>query len=62
MSKKEEIKMIQKKYVDIERLKLKYESAFKIGEEITISEKVDGSNAAFSYDVETDSVVAFSRR
>ena len=54
--------MIQKKYVDIERLKLKYESAFKIGEEITISEKVDGSNAAFSYDVETDSVVAFSRR
>lgn len=54
--------MKQKKYIDIERLKEKYINCFKIGEEITISEKVDGSSSAFSYDSETDSVVAFSRR
>lgn len=51
-----------KKYVDIERLKVKYEDCFQIGEEITVSEKVDGSNASFTYDPETDTVLAFSRR
>lgn len=54
--------MVQKKYISIERLKPKYENVFKIGEEITVSEKVDGSSSAFSYDPETDSIVAFSRR
>lgn len=54
--------MEQKKYVDIERFKEKYDNVFKIGEWITITEKVDGSNAAFTYDTETQSLVAFSRR
>ncbi len=51
-----------KKYVDIERLKASYAEAFDIGEEITISEKVDGSNASFTYNSASDEVVAFSRR
>lgn len=51
-----------KKYMDIERLKVKYENCFQIGEEITVSEKVDGSNASFTYDPETDTILAFSRR
>ena len=54
--------MKQKKYMNIERLKINYENCFDIGEEITISEKIDGSNASFSYDPETDSILAFSRR
>ena len=61
-----------KKYVDIERLKEKYAMAFKPGEMITISEKIDGSNASFAPavpspdDVENasfdGSLNAFSRR
>lgn len=35
-----------KKYVDIERLKDKYATAFTKGEHITITEKVDGANAS----------------
>lgn len=54
--------MEQKKYVDIERLKDKYAIAFKTGEHITVSEKIDGANASIRYDAETGSLVAFSRR
>lgn len=43
--------MNQKKYVDIARLKASYSEAFEIGEEITLSEKVDGANASFSYEM-----------
>lgn len=35
-----------KKYKDIERLKDKYAPAFKAGEHITITEKIDGANAS----------------
>ena len=56
------MKMEQKKYVDIERLKDKYAMAFKIGEHITVSEKIDGANASIRYDADTGSLVAFSRR
>lgn len=54
--------MDQKKYVDIERLKDKYSMAFKAGEHITVSEKIDGANASIRYDAETGSLAAFSRR
>jgi hypothetical protein len=54
--------MEQKKYVDIERLKDKYAMAFKYGERITVTEKIDGANASIRYDAETGSLVAFSRR
>lgn len=54
--------MDQKKYVDIERLKDKYAMAFKTGEHITVSEKIDGANASIRYDAETGSLAAFSRR
>ena len=37
-----------KKYVDIERLKDKYAPAFKTGEHITITEKIDGANASIA--------------
>lgn len=56
------MKMDQKKYVDIERLKDKYAMAFKTGEHITVSEKIDGANASIRYDAETGSLAAFSRR
>lgn len=52
--------MEQKKYIDIERLKDKYTSAFKPGEHITITEKIDGANASIA--VENGELVAFSRR
>lgn len=52
----------QKRYVDIERLKDKYASAFHVGEHITITEKIDGANAAVAYDAENGCLVAFSRR
>jgi hypothetical protein len=45
------------KYTDIDRLKDKYAMAFKPGEQITISEKIDGSNASFD-----GGLSAFSRR
>ena len=35
---------------------------FEVGDIISISEKIDGSNAAVAYDVETDALVAFSRK
>lgn len=54
--------MKQKKYLDIERLKEKYVSAFNKGEHIVIQEKLDGANSAICYDAETGSLVAFSRR
>lgn len=54
--------MEQKKYKDIERLKDKYAEGFTKGEHILCQEKLDGSNASFCYDNETNSLIAFSRR
>lgn len=54
--------MKQKKYLDIERLKEKYMSAFNKGEHIVIQEKLDGANSAIYYDAETGTLKAFSRR
>ena len=51
-----------KHYTDIERFKEKYADVFKIGEWVTITEKVDGSNASFTFDADADKVAAFSRR
>lgn len=51
-----------KKYTDIERLKEKYCSAFVPGENITITEKIDGANASIVYNPEKDCIEAFSRR
>lgn len=50
-----------KKYVDIERLKDKFAEAFKVGEHITITEKIDGANASIAVD-EDGKLIAFSRR
>lgn len=51
-----------KHYMDIERLKEKYTSCFTVGENITITEKVDGANASIKYNPETDELEAFSRK
>lgn len=51
-----------RKYMDIERLKEKYMTAFTKGEHIIITEKVDGSNASFCYDPATNTLKAFSRK
>lgn len=51
-----------KKYVNIERVKTCYADKFMVGEPIVIQEKIDGSNASFYYDVETNSLKACSRR
>lgn len=51
-----------KKYVDIERVKTCYADKFITGEPIVIQEKIDGSNASFYYDIETNLLKACSRR
>lgn len=62
-----------KHYTDIENLRetdinlnseitrVSNDGAFTLGDIISITEKVDGSNASFRYDTETNSLVAFSR-
>lgn len=50
-----------RKYVDIERLKDKYATAFRAGEHITITEKIDGANASI-YVNEDGALIACSRR
>ena len=50
------------KYVDISRLKAKYNEMFNVGEHIVAQTKVDGANGSFTYDVETNSIIAFSRK
>ena len=54
--------MKQKHYVDIERFKAKYDEAISVGDLIHVSEKLDGANASFTYDPETGTVKAFSRK
>jgi hypothetical protein len=53
--------MNMKKYLKIERLKEEYEICFCPGDVITITEKIDGSNASVRYDAETGTLCAFSR-
>lgn len=54
--------MVQKHYVDIECFKEKYMDAIGKNDIIHVSEKLDGAHSSFSYDKETNSVVAFSRK
>lgn len=60
--------MEQKHFMDISRIKEDTEltesnvKGFEKGDIIQITEKVDGSNASFTYDKETDTLLAFSRR
>lgn len=61
--------MKQKHFMDIENLReedtelrMGNGHGFEPGDIIQISEKWDGSNACVAYDIETDSLVAFSRK
>ncbi len=65
--------MVMKHFIDIENLRdeevnlgsitrERNDQAFFKGDTISITEKVDGSNASFRYDVETGKLVAFSRK
>lgn len=51
-----------KNYIDIPRLKEMYASAFHTGDIIQITEKLDGSNASVQYDVDSNSICAYSRK
>lgn len=51
-----------RKYKSINRMKDRYTNAFTVGENITISEKVDGANASIQYDSENKMLIANSRR
>lgn len=50
-----------KKYMEIQNLNPEIGDMFEPGDQIIIQEKIDGSNASFQYDRETDSVICFSR-
>lgn len=51
-----------KKYHDIERFKASFVDGFRTGDHVVIQEKIDGANCAIRYDVETNTVVAQSRK
>lgn len=60
--------MKQKKFIDISRVKLgnnlskNNTDGFVKGDLIVIQEKIDGSNSSFTYDEESDTLIAFSRK
>lgn len=54
--------MEHKKYMDIERLKPSFVDGFEKGDHIIIQEKIDGANASWQYDNETDTIQSFSRK
>ena len=54
--------MEHKKYKDIERLKESFYDGFRVGDIISITEKIDGANSSYQYDKETDELISFSRR
>ncbi len=61
--------MKQKHFMDIIRMRetdsefgVSNVKGFEVGDHIVIQEKVDGANASFRYDAESDSLIAFSRK
>jgi hypothetical protein len=54
--------MEHKKYMDIERLKPSFVDGFEKGDHIIIQEKIDGANASWQYDAESDAIQSFSRK
>jgi hypothetical protein len=54
--------MEHKKYMDIERLKPSFVDGFEKGDHIVIQEKIDGANASWQYDNETNTIQSFSRK
>ncbi len=50
-----------KSYMDIQNMRAKLAFGFQKGDHVIIQEKIDGANASFQYDCETDSVACFSR-
>lgn len=56
--------MKQKRFMDIENLRINCDNGvgFEVGDIIQITEKYDGSNACATFDAETNSMVAFSRK
>lgn len=51
-----------KHYIDIQRLTTKFIDGFRVGDYITVTEKIDGANFSIKYDSETDIIKAFSRK
>ena len=51
-----------KNYIDIQAFQMKYADGFKPDDIISITEKIDGSNASFQYFSEDNIVHCFSRK
>lgn len=51
-----------KKYIDIKAFQTKFADWFEVGDDIQISEKVDGANFSLEYNPQTDSLDCFSRK
>lgn len=51
-----------KSYMNIEVFKTKFADGFNKGDHIIIQEKIDGANASYQYDNESDLIKAFSRK
>jgi len=47
--------------MDIQTFKTKMSDGFNKGDHIIIQEKIDGANASYQYDIETNSIKGFSR-
>lgn len=54
--------MIQKKYMDIERLKSSFANGFEQGDYIVVQEKIDGANFSIRYDKDDNTIKSFSRK
>lgn len=54
--------MVQKKYMNIERLKPCFADGFEVGDLIIVQEKIDGANFSIRYDSENNCIKAFSRK
>lgn len=51
-----------KSYMDIEVFREKYSDGFNKGDHIVIQEKIDGANASYQYEDESNTIKAFSRK
>lgn len=54
--------MDHKSYIDIKSFQTKFANSFNVGDEIVIEEKIDGANSSFQYDINSNSMLSFSRK
>lgn len=54
--------LVHKKYIDIQAFQMKFADGFNTDDIISITEKIDGSNASYQYNIKTEEVDCFSRK